>query len=462
MTSRRTIALTGAQRGLVSATYLVAFMALLDVNIVIIALPALQTRLGASSAQLQWVVDSYTLCLSTVALSGGALGDRYGRKRVFLAGVGLFTLGSAVCAAAPAPSVLLVGRFAQGVGAAAAVPGTLSLITRAFTDPRRRARIIGGWGSVAGVAGAVGPVAGGGLITAFGWRAIFLINLPLGLAALIIGARCIDESADPGHAGLDWAGQALGLAWLGALAYGLINARSLGWCAPGTVAALAVAAAAAAAFFVAERRHPTPMLPLQLFTDRGFTIANIASVALGFTAFTLLVFLPSYLQQTAGHSAALTGLMLLPWPISQSVTSILAGRWSAHSGPRFPMATGLMMLTGAAALLLALGPQSPYPLLAAVFIAFGAGVGLTFTPSNTAVMAAVAPVRAGTAAATVNATRQTGTSLGVAVLGLFFYQPQPTAGLHQTAVIAGIAALAATLLVAARPPIRPQATAPTT
>jgi DHA2 family methylenomycin A resistance protein-like MFS transporter len=435
--------LTRARVGLVTAVYLVAFMALLDVTIVIIALPAIESGLGATTAQAQWVVSSYTLCLSTLALSAGALGDRYGRKRVFLLGLGLFTAGSAVCAAAPDPAVLIAGRFVQGAGAAIAVPGTLALLARGFPEPRARARAIGGWGSVAGLAGVVGPVLGGGLVEAVGWRAIFLVNLPLGLVAFIVGRRCIGDSADPGEVDLDVAGQLLAITGLGALAFGLIHAGSHGWASPATLVALPVAALALGAFGIVERRQRAPMLPIRLFADPRFSAATSASASLGVTAFTLLVFLPSYLQQVSGYSAGSTGLVLLPWPVAQMISSAMAGRWSGRHGPRIPMTTGLGVLAAAALALLWIRPDTGYPLLVVVFAAFGAGVGLTFTPSNAAVLAAVAPVRAGTAAATVNAVRQTGTSLGIAALGLLFYGPDPTAGLHQVAIAAAAVATAA-------------------
>ncbi|MFI0424480.1 MFS transporter [Spongiactinospora sp. 9N601] len=242
--------------GLIVTVYLVAYIALLDVNVVVIALPSMQSELGASGGALQWVVGAYTLCLSTLALSAGALGDRYGRKRVFLTGVALFTLGSAICAVAPSPLVLIAGRFVQGAGAAVAVPGTLSLIAQSYPDPARRAKVIGGWGTVAGVAGLTGPVLGGLLVNAFGWPSIFLINLPLGLVALVVGWRCVPESADPAHAALDPAGQALGVLWLGALSYGLINAGDHGWNTPSTIVALAVGAVALMVFLSPPRSWP--------------------------------------------------------------------------------------------------------------------------------------------------------------------------------------------------------------
>ncbi|WP_319446137.1 MULTISPECIES: MFS transporter [unclassified Mycobacterium] len=435
-----TAGLSRKQLGLVIAVYVMAFMALLDVFVVILALPTLRTELGASTTQLQWVVGSYSLSLSTFALSAGALADRYGRKRVFLLGVTMFTLGSAMCAAAASPATLLAGRFVQGIGAAIAIPATLTLLALAFPEQRLRARLFGGWATVTGAAAVIGPVLGGGLVETFGWPSIFLINLPLGAITLLLGARCVTESADPAHTALDLPGQLLAILGLGALTYALINVGERGWTAPSTIVALVIAVAGLTLFGIVEWRQTNPMLPLRLFSDRRFSVANLAAATLGFTAFTVQVFLPTYLQQAGQHSVAGTGLMLLPWPASQMIASYLAGRWTARTGSRAPMTLGLLLIASAALGVLGLQPDSPYPLLAVTLVAFGVGVGLTFTPTNAAAMASVPPERSGSGAAITNAVRQTGTSLGIAALGLLFYRADLTTGMHHVALATALAA----------------------
>ncbi|MEQ0565400.1 MFS transporter [Amycolatopsis sp. NEAU-NG30] len=236
-------------------------------------------------------------CIAALALSAGALADRYGRKRMFVTGVVLFTAGSAVCALAPDAVVLVIGRFVQGTGAAITVPGTLSLIAQGFPEQGQRARAIGVWSMVAGLAAIAGPVLGGALVDAFGWSSIFLINLPIGLVAVVVAVRSVTESADPDHASLDPAGQVLCVAWLGLLLYGLINAGTAGWSGAGTVLPLA-------GFLVVEVRQDRPMLPVRLFRHPPFAGANTASFLLGFSVLSALFFLPLYLQQVQGVSAA--------------------------------------------------------------------------------------------------------------------------------------------------------------
>lgn len=445
------------QRALVIATYLVAFMALLDVFVVILALPTLSTDLGASTGQLLWVVGSYSLSLCTFALSAGALADRYGRKRVFMVGVAMFTAGSLICAVAPDPVMLLVGRFVQGLGAAIAVPATLTLLALEFPEQRRRARMFGGWATVTGTATVIGPTLGSVLIEAFGWPSIFLINLPLGAIALVLAGWSITETANPEHAALDLRGQLLAIVGLGALTYGLINVGSHGWSAPSTAVALAAATGCLVLFGVIEWSQANAMLPLRLFCDRRFCIANLASATIGFTAFSVQVFLPSYLQLVQHHSVTTAGLLLLPWPLSQIVTSYIAGWWAGRAGARAPMALGLALISVSSLGLLTLRPNGGWFLLVLILIGFGVGVGLTFTPANLAALEAVPVERSGTGGAVVNAVRHAGTSLGIAILGLLFYQTDLTAGLHHVALAAAAAAGITAALVLTTPA---QATVP--
>lgn len=418
--STRTRTLTAQQAGLLVAVLLAVFMALLDVNIVTVALPAMQADLHGGVGEMQWVMNAYTLCIAALALSAGALADRYGRKRMFVTGVVLFTAGSAVCALAPNAVVLVIGRFVQGIGAAITVPGTLSLIAQGFPEQGQRARVIGVWSMVAGLAAIAGPVLGGALVDALGWSSIFLVNLPIGLVAVVVAVRSVTESADPDHASLDPAGQVLCVAWLGLLLYGLINAGTAGWSDAGTVLPLAAAVVLLAGFLVVEVRQERPMLPVRLFRHPPFAGANTASFLLGFSVLSALFFLPLYLQQVHGASAAEAGLLLLPMPICSVLFSYLTGRWTGRAGPRLPMITGYLVSSVALAALVLLEPGSSRVLCAVLFALLGIGGGIALTPTNAAVMASVPIQRSGVAAATVNAGRQTGTSLGIALLGTLF------------------------------------------
>jgi len=450
--------------GLVVAVFLGTFMSLLDVSVVNVALPAMQHDLHAVFSTVQWVVDSYTLCLSALILSGGTLGDRYGRKRLFLGGLAVFTIGSLVCAVAPATGVLILGRFIQGAGAAAVTPGALSLLVQGFPERRQQTRMIGLWGACVALAVVVGPLVGGVLTDAFGWPAIFLINLPLGVVAIAAGRAGIAESADPEHAGNDPAGQALGVVWLAALTYAVLEAGHRGWGSPLILGALGVAVAGLAAFVVVERRAPRPMLPPALFTRPRFVVVTFASFVLGFGAYSTFYLLSLFLQQVRGASAAETGVQFLPYSIAVAVGSVIGGRLGARlPGDRVMLAGYALMSVGLLALV-SLHADEAYGWIAVLFVVLGAGMGLAITSTNSAGVTAVGRQRSGTAAATVNAARQSGTALGVAALGAIVnghlgpgrtvIDPAAfTFGLRVSLAVAGVVTLLATVLIAVvRPP----------
>jgi MFS transporter, DHA2 family, methylenomycin A resistance protein len=403
--------------GLLVAVFTGPFMALLDLSIVTVALPAMQASLHATFSALQWVIDGYTLALSALLLTAGSLGDRYGRKRLYLAGIALFTVGSAICAAAPGAGVLVAGRVIQGAAATSLIPGSLSILTQAFPDPARRARMFGLWGGVGSVGVALGPVLGGVLADEVGWWAIFLINLPVGILAVILGARSITESADPAHAAVDLAGQVTGIAWLGALTFGLIEGGSHGWSAAITVVPLVLAAIALAAFLVVESRSARPMLPLALFRRPAFATASLASFALGFGAYSVFTFMSLYLQDVQGYSAVSAGLRYLPLCATIAVVSVLAGRLVGRFGSARSMAVGYGITGAALVAMVGFGPATGYLVIAVVFAFLGAGMGLAITPTTAAAMGSVQRQRSGIASGTVNATRQAGSTLGIAVLG---------------------------------------------
>jgi MFS transporter, DHA2 family, methylenomycin A resistance protein len=403
--------------GLLVAVFTGTFMVLLDLSIVTVALPAMQTSLHTTFSALQWVIDGYTLTLSALLLTAGSLGDRYGRRRLYLAGIATFTIGSAICAAAPDVGALIVGRVIQGAAATSLIPGSLSILTQAFPAGARRAQMFGIWGGVGSVAVALGPVAGGVLVDEVGWWAIFLINLPIGVLAVILGARSIPESADPAHAAVDPVGQVTGIAWLGALTFGLIEGGSHGWSAAITIVPLVLAALAVAAFLAVEARSARPMLPLAMFRRSAFATANLASFALGFGAYSTFTFMSLYLQDVQGYSAISAGLRYLPLCVAIAVMSVLAGRFAGRFGPAPSMVAGYGVIGAALVAMVSFGPATRYLVIAVVFVFLGAGMGFAITPTTAAAMGSAARQRSGIAAGAVNATRQAGSTLGIAVLG---------------------------------------------
>ncbi|HEY8371562.1 MAG TPA: MFS transporter [Pseudonocardiaceae bacterium] len=458
---------------LLSALFLTSFMALLCMSIVNVALPAMQADLSAEVADLQWIVNSYTLCLSSLVLGGGALGDRYGRRRVLAGGVLLFLVGSLVCALAGHIGVLIAGRVVQGVGAALLVPGTMAVLGHSFPDPAQRARVLGLWGLFGGMAPVVGPVLGGALVDHLGWPSIFLLNLPLGLLALVLVLRAVPESADPDQASLDPAGQLLAAAALAGLCYALIDAGQHGW-HDTTWWLLAGSAVGIVAFLWVEHRQPHPMLPVRLFADRTFAATAGVSLLLGFGAYGAFVFLPMYLQQVQGHSAGRSGLELVPMTLAVVIASPLAGRLTARLGPRPPLALGYGCIALGLFGMVTLGPSTGYPLVGTLFATTGFGMGLVMTPASAAALASAPRQRSGAASAVVNAARQTGTALGVALLGALLTAraaavgplatPEETvlSGLHAAFLVAGLAsagAVAVALLVRGAPALRDPAPA---
>lgn len=409
--------MSGRRFYLVAAVYLGTFVALLDVSIVNVALPTIQRALNTDFGGLQWVVDSYTLCLSAFMLSAGLIGDRYGRKRSWLAGVGIFVVGSAICAFAPTLTVLLTGRVVQGVAGALLIPGALSILTQAFPDARERAGVIGGWSSFAAVSLLVGPILGGVLVETAGWQSIFLINLPVGLFTIILGALSIKETAHPEHAHLDLIGLALSIVWLGALTFGLISAGENGWSDQRTVIALAVALVGLVLFLGFEARTPRPMLPLGLFRDIRFSVANVASFALGLTSYTSVFLYSMFLQQVQGWSPTQTGLRMAPIFLVQMLVSPAIGRLSHRYGHSVLMTSGYFLIGVSMLGMCWAGPETPYAVIGLFFAVGGLGNSLAIPTSNAAAMSYAPRERSGMVSAVINATRQTGLAIGIALLG---------------------------------------------
>jgi DHA2 family methylenomycin A resistance protein-like MFS transporter len=402
---------------LVLAAYLGTFLASLDISIVNVALPTLQTALRTDIAGLQWVINAYAIALSAFMLSAGPLGDRHGQRRVWLVSVATFIAGSLVCACAGSLQVLVMGRAIQGVAGALLIPSAMPILSHAFPDPRQRARVIGGWSAFSALALVLGPLLGGVLVERAGWPSIFLINLPLGLLAIALGAWGIPERRHPQHAALDPAGQLLSIVALAALSYGLIGIGEHGVAAPRTVLALALAVAGLVAFGCVERRVARPLLPLDLLADHRFRLLNVASFVLGFSAYASLFFLSLFFQQVQGGSAADAGLQLVPQFLMMGGVSLLFGRIVGRIGLPAALVSGYALAGSALCAMPGLDASSTRTHATLLLLLLGGGMGLAVPATGMAVMGHVAQERAGIASATMNALRQAGMSVGIALLG---------------------------------------------
>ena len=403
-------------RWLIAAAVLGSGIALLDGTVVNVALPAIGRDLGGGLTGQQWVLDGYLLTLSALLLTGGAAGDRYGRRRVFVAGLVVFTAASVVCGLSPTVGWLVGARLAQGVGAAALVPGSLALIDAGIVDDDR-GRAVGIWAGMSGVTTALGPFIGGWLVDAASWRWVFLLNLPLALAVLWIAARHIPESRDPTARGRpDVLGTAAVSVGLSGVIYALIEAPSRGWTFV-TATAAVVGTAALLVFPVIERRAQSPLLPLQLLRSRQFTGANLTTLAVYTAIGGALFLLALQLQQSLHYSALATGLAMLPMTIIMLIGSPWAGALGQRAGPRLPMTVGPVIAAAGLALMARIVPGATYlgAVLPAVVV-FGVGLAITVAPLTAAVLSAVPDGYAGTASGVNNAVARLAGLLAVAVL----------------------------------------------
>ena len=454
--------MTRRQFALLVPPILTTFMAIMDVSVVSVVLPKIQADLGGGVAAAQWVVDVYALMLCGLSLSGGTIADRYGRKRLLLLGILIFTLGSVGCALSPDLGILVTSRAVQGLGAAVLIPGTLSIVMQCFPEPATRAKALGLWSTIGGgLSFLLGPTIGGLLADSFGWAAIFWINLPIGLLAAVLTARILPESADPAHAALDPIGQLLTIGSLSALAGGLIEGARLGWRSPLIIILTVGSVLGLVALVVYEARHPQPMLPVRLFRERAFGLVGAASFVLGFGAYGIFFFLPEFFQSAQGHSAAVSGLLMLPMSVSLGLTPLPAGRWVARSGPIPPMCTGYLAIGVGLIGLVALSPSTGPALAGVLLFVIGTGMGLAIISTSAAGMAAVPRQRSGVAGGVISAGRQCGQTVGVALLGSLIaarvadphagYPVAFTDGLRLSAVIAGALTLVIAALIGVSP-----------
>lgn len=389
----------------------------LDVSVVNVAIRPIGADVGGSIAALQWVVTAYTLTFAALILSAGALGDRIGARRVFVSGFALFTAASAVCGLAPGIGVLIGARAVQGIGAAALVPSSLKLLHHAYPGAAERARAVGVWAASASVALAAGPLAGGLLTAAWGWRAIFFINAPLGLAGIWLTARRALETPRATARGLDAGGQVLAVVMLAALAGATIAGGEHGFGAPLVLAGYGVAALAGAAFVTVEARSRRPMLPLRLFRSRSFSAATGIGLLINLAVYGLLFVLSLYFQTVLSYGVLGTGLAFAPTMFAIGAGNLLAGRLTARLGTRVVLAASGGLVTASLAGLLGIGAATGYAAIVVQLALLGVGIGLLVPPMTAAVLSSAPATHSGVASGALTTARQAGSVVGVALFG---------------------------------------------
>ena len=393
------------------------FMVGLDVTVVNVGLPSIGHDLHAGISGLQWTVDAYTLVLASLLMFSGSMGDRLGRKRTFVAGLVVFSAASLLCSAAPSTELLVAFRVLQAIGASMLNPVAMSIITNTFTEPRERAQAVGVWGAVFGLSMALGPVIGGALVSSIGWRSIFWINVPVGIAAVALTLRFVPESRAPRARRFDPVGQSLVIVLLATLTYGIIEAPDRGWGSPAIVATLSVSAAALLVLLRYERRRQEPLIDLRFFRSIPFASAVALAVA-AFASFGGFLFLNTlYLQQARALSPVEAGLATAPMAVMIALMSPLSGRLVGRRGPRVPLVVAGVCMLVACSMLTGIRPATPFSQLVIAYIVFGLGFGLVNAPITNSAVSGMPRAQAGVAAAVASTSRQVGTTLGVAVAG---------------------------------------------
>lgn len=396
------------------------FVISVDATIVNVALPTLSRELDADTAQLQWIVDAYTLVMSGLLLSVGSLSDRYGRLGWLNAGLALFALTSGLAAQADSADQLIAARAAMGVGAAVIFPTTLGLITNIFTDPVKRAKAIGLWAAMVGVGVAVGPISGGWLLEHFWWGSIFMVNIPIAALAIIGGVLFVPTSRDPAAPRVDVGGLVLSAAGITALVYTVIEAPTWGWTNIATATGFLIAAVVLAGFALWERRSTHPMLDVSVFFNRRFSGGSLAVTAGFLTLFGFIFVITQYFQFIKDYTAFQAGVRLLPVAISIALASILGPRLVERIGTTAVVVTGLVVFAAGLAWASTADAATPYGQIAMEMLLLGGGLGLTVSPATEAIMGSLPADKAGVGSAVNDTTRELGGTLGVAIAGSVF------------------------------------------
>jgi EmrB/QacA subfamily drug resistance transporter len=393
------------------------FMIMLDNTVVNVALPSIQQSLHTNPQSLEWTINAYVVTFAALILLGGKLGDRFGRKRMFLVGLAIFTLSSAACALATTDTQLIAFRAVQGAGGALMNPLSLSIIVTAF--PRKQvATAIGIWAGISSLGLALGPLLGGFLVDQVDWSAVFWINVPIGVIAAAVTLYAVDESRDPTARTLDFLGTVLVTGGLFALVYGLIETNTHAWLSSFTLGFMALAIVLLAGFVLWESRQKDPMVPLEFFKKRSFDASAIVVALTGFSLFGIIFFLTLYFQNVRGYSAQGAGALTLPLTGMTMIVAPLAGKLNPRVGPRVLMTVGMLLTSAALLTLSQIGVHSSYwVMIVPAYVAMGIGIAMTMPTTASTAMGSVSPDKAGIASGVVNASRQVGGALGIAVLG---------------------------------------------
>ncbi|HEY7690894.1 MAG TPA: DHA2 family efflux MFS transporter permease subunit [Gaiellaceae bacterium] len=402
-----------------AATSLALVMVTLDNLVVTTALPVIRTDLHASLEGLEWTVNAYTLTFAVLLLTGAALGDRFGRRRMFAVGLGIFTVASAAAALAPSMGVLVAARAVQGAGGAIVMPLTLTILSAAV-PAEKRGVALGAWGGIGGLAVALGPLVGGAVVSGLSWQWIFWINVPVGLVLIPLALRRLDETHGPSGR-LDLPGVGLASAGLLGIVWGLVRGNGQGWASPEIVLSLAGGAAVLAGFVLWELRTASPMLPMRFFRNRTFAMTNLASLLMFFGMFGSIFLLAQFFQTVQGYSPFGSGLRILPWTAMPIFVAPIAGALSDRIGGRRIIATGLALQAVGLGWIAAVStPTTPYADLVVPFVLSGIGMALFFAPVANLVLSSVRPEEEGQASGANNAIRELGGVFGVAVLASIF------------------------------------------
>jgi EmrB/QacA subfamily drug resistance transporter len=436
------------------------FMVGLDITAVNVALPSIGDQMHARLSWLQWTVSAYTVVMASLLLFSGSMADRLGRRRTLVTGLSVFSVASLLCSLAPTVGWLVAFRVLQGVGASMLNPVAMSIITNTFTDPRERAQAVGVWGAVFGASMALGPIVGGALVSSVGWQWIFVMNVPLGLAAIMLTLRFVPESKAPHPRRFDPVGQVLVTVLLASVTYGIIEAPTAGWASPTILMAFAGAAIALLTLMRYERRREEPLIDQRFFRSIPFSSSIALSIA-AFASFGGFLFLNAlYLQDVRGLSPVEAGVTIVPIALMTVILSPISGRMVGRRGPRTPLVIAGVASSVACWMLVNIGPQTPLPWLLASYTVFGIGFGFVNAPITNAAVSGMPREQAGVAAAIATTSRQFGQAIGVAIVGAIVASSptgSTTAGLSSathpawwTLTSLGVAMLAVGLLATGR------------